>query len=49
MLWIILTFLFLFQGNQNDYDYWTPHSDNRKDGCLLGIKESYPRTKDKVL
>eukprot|EP00794_Sanderia_malayensis_P006074 gene6074-6776_t len=33
----------------DDFEYWYPHAIGRKDGCFLGIKEGYPRTKQKTM
>jgi len=34
--------------SKSDYEYWSPHAVGYKDGCYLGVKEKFPRVKQKV-
>ena len=40
--------IILILGNKDDYEYWSPHTVGSKDGCYLGVKEKYPRVKQRV-
>ena len=43
---LILSFFLLTTGHPGDFEMWSPHSENGKGGCLLGLKKTFKRPKD---